>query len=213
MFDAEYLWDLGAVRANHAAHPHSDRLQHRVVKRERKMKWKIFLTFKEELRWQFLENIPLLETVAINSPGGHGLTFSIGCEMKLDSNFIHNACQFCADPEKLVDCCKHHFVISGEWTFLRFCDRSPLIRSRALTARYLVQLDAWWSQGLGAASHVTEMLQPVLMWHSDRAIPVFVRIRARQDPCKCQGEEVGFWFWKLKLQGKSTIVYRPSVKY
>ena len=113
-----------------------------------KMKWKIFLTFKEELRWQFLENIPLLETVAINSPGGRGITFSIGCEMKFDSYFTHNACQFCADPEKLVDCCKHHFVISGEWTFLRFCDRPPLIRSRALTARYLVQLvghRAWCS--------------------------------------------------------------------
>ena len=38
MFDAEYLWDLSAIRVNHAAHLHSGRLQHRVVKRENEVK-------------------------------------------------------------------------------------------------------------------------------------------------------------------------------
>ena len=38
MYDAEYLWDLGAVRVNNAAHPHSGQLQHRVVKRENEVK-------------------------------------------------------------------------------------------------------------------------------------------------------------------------------
>ena len=45
MFDAEYLWDLGAVTATHD-HPNSDRLQHSVAKRENII-WRHFRHFKK----------------------------------------------------------------------------------------------------------------------------------------------------------------------
>ena len=87
-----------------------------------------FLTFQEEFRWHFLSNIPILSTVAINSPtaGWHfqsavkwNLT-PIWFTMRLVSLALILKTLFIATKIIIL---LLYLVFSGEWTIRRSCDR------------------------------------------------------------------------------------------
>lgn len=157
MFDAEYLRDLGVVRATH---PHSDRL-HPTLCCQAEC-GKILVKDGTDIlrRVKFPKSIPFRQRVTIKSQTA-GWHFQSDVKWNLTLTYLmHNACQFCADLEHLVHCYKHHrvwyLVFSGEWALRR-------IASHLTERPYDLISGAPWD-GIGAAaSDAMEMLQLVVM--------------------------------------------------